>query len=58
MGTNDDDRFEIKPVPESFRPRRVKEEMLAPLRGKLKNGLGTFDIHQLREEPHDPSLRD
>lgn len=58
MGTKDDDRFEIKPVPESFHSRRVEEKMLAPLRGKLENGLRTFDIHQFREEPHDPSLRD
>ena len=39
-------------------PRRLDPERLAPLRGKLRRGRGTFDLASNREQAHEPSLRD
>ena len=39
-------------------PRRVDPARLAPLRGKLRRGRGTFDLARIREQAHEPSLRD
>ncbi|MFP4349805.1 MAG: AbrB/MazE/SpoVT family DNA-binding domain-containing protein [Thermodesulfobacteriota bacterium] len=60
MGVKPGDRLEIEPGPNGFilRPRRVNQDMLAPLRGKLKRGQGTFDLNKFREEHYEPSLRD
>lgn len=37
---------------------RVVWERLAPLRGELTRGRGSFDLDRFRDEPHDRSLRD
>lgn len=46
--------------PEGFllRARRVDHSRLAPLRGSLKQGAGTFDLNSFRKQAHEPSLRD
>ena len=39
-------------------PGRVDPARLAPLRDKLGRGRGTFDLARIREQAHEPSLRD
>ena len=39
-------------------PRRVDPARLAPLRDKIRRGRGTFDLARIREQAHEPSLRD
>ena len=60
LGVQPGDRLELLEGPDGFilRPRRIEPGRLAPLRGKLRKGSGTFDIATFRDEPHDPSLRD
>jgi AbrB family looped-hinge helix DNA binding protein len=60
LGVGPGDRLELQESPEGFllRPQRIDPSRLAPLRGKLLRGRGTFDIEQHREEKHDPALRD
>ena len=41
-----------------LRPRRIEPSRLAPLRGKLPKGRGTFDLQLFRETPHGHLLRD
>ena len=42
-----------------IRPFRIRAERLAPLKGKLRQGAGTFDLKTFRETPKDyASLRD
>ena len=59
LGAAPGDRLELQPSAEGFllRAKRVDVSLLAPLRGKLK-AAKTFDIHQFRQESHDPALRD
>ena len=38
--------------------RRIDPTRLAPLRSKLRRGQGTFDLASVREQAHEPSLRD
>ena len=54
------DRLELDEGPDGFllRPVRVDPTRLAPLRGKLHRGTGTFDLETFRDQPHDPALRD
>lgn len=60
LGVQPGENLEIIEGPDGFllRPRRVEATRLAPLRGKLKRGRGTFDLEAFREEIHDPTLRD
>ncbi len=60
LGVQPGDRLEIVEGPDGFilRPRRIHASRLAPLRGKLHRGKGTFDIDTFRDEPHDETLRD
>ncbi len=60
LGVGPGDRLELQESPEGFllRPQRIDPSRLAPLRGKLVRGLGTFDIERFREQKHDPALRD
>ena len=41
-----------------LRARAVDRTRLAPLRGKLRRGKGTFDLEAFRSKPHARSLRD
>lgn len=60
LGVKPGDRLELLESPEGFllRPRRIEPTRLAPLRGKLRRGVGTFDLEVFREEAHDAALRD
>jgi len=59
LGVEPGDRLEILTSPEGFllRPRRVDHSRLAPLRGALKPGTGSFDLKSFRTQAHEPSLR-
>ena len=41
-----------------LRARQVDRARLAPLRGKLRRGLGSFDLEAFRSGPHARTLRD
>ena len=60
LGVKPGDRIELEEGPDGFvlRARRVDRARLAPLRGKLRRGIGTFDLEAFRNKPHDRTLRD
>ena len=60
LGVKPGDRLELVEGDGGFtlRARRVDHARLAPLRGKLRRGRGTFDIAKFRARPHGRSLRD
>ncbi len=60
LGVKPGDRLELVEGAEGFslRARRVDRTKLAPLRGKLRRGRGTFDIDKFRSGAHGRSLRD
>ena len=60
LGVKPGDRLTLEPGPDGFvlRARHVDRSLLAPLRGKLKRGKGTFDLEAFRGKPLARSLRD
>lgn len=60
LGVKPGDRLELSEGPEGFvlRARTIDLTRLAPLRGKLRRGKGTFDLAAFRERPHGRSVRD
>ena len=54
------DRIELEERPDGFilRARHIDCARLAPLRGKLRRGTGTFDLETLRNKPYARALRD
>lgn len=60
MGVKPGDRLELQEGPEGFTLRAVDidRSRLAPLRGKLRRGKGTFDLEKFRRQLHDRKLRD
>ena len=60
LGVKPGDRIELEEGPDGFvlRARHVDRTRLAPLRGKLRRGIGTFDLEAFRNKPHDRTLRD
>jgi AbrB family looped-hinge helix DNA binding protein len=60
LGVSPGDRLEIIENADGFliRPQRVDLSRLAPLRGKLAKGRGTFDLTTFRDQSYDPALRD
>ena len=60
MGAGPGDRLRLEECPDGFllRPQRIDATRLAPLRGKLRRGHGSFDVAAFREQTHDPALRD
>lgn len=60
LGVKPGDRVELHEGPDGFvlRARQVDSSRLAPLRGKLRRGKGTFDLEAFRDKPHARSLRD
>lgn len=60
LGVKPGDRLELEESPHGYvlRARAVDRDRLAPLRGKLRRGRGTFDIEAFRGKPHARSLRD
>ena len=60
MGVRPGDRLRLEEGPDGFvlRPQIIDPTRLAPLRGKLRRGRGSFDLPAFREQRHDPGLRD
>ncbi len=60
LGVKPGDHLELEEGPDVFilRPRRIDPTRLAPLRGKLRRGQGTFNLESFRKQPHDSALRD
>lgn len=60
LGVKPGDRLELEEGPEGFilRARRVDRSLLAPLRGRLRRGAGSFDLEAFRAKRHGRSLRD
>ena len=60
LGVKPGDRIELEEGPDGFvlRARHIDRARLAPLRGKLRRGKGTFDLEAFRNKPHKRALRD
>ena len=60
LGVKPGDRVELHEGPEGYvlRARRIDHSRLAPLRGKLRKGKGTFDLEAFRNTRHGRALRD
>jgi len=60
LGVKPGDRIELEERPEGLvlRARHIDRTRLAPLRGKLRRGKGSFDLETFRDTPHDRTLRD
>ena len=60
LGVKPGDQIELKEGRDGFllRPRRLDPTRLAPLRGMLRRGQGSFDVERVREQAYDPALRD
>ena len=60
LGVKPGDRLELEKGPDGFvlRARAVEQTRLAPLRGKLRRGKGTFDLEAFRSKPYGRALRD
>ena len=60
LGVGPGDRLELREESDGYllRPVRVDESMLGGLRGKLKRGLGTFNLERVRERAGASTLRD
>lgn len=60
LGVRPGGRIELEERPDGFvlRPRRIDHDRLGTLRGRLRGGQGAFDVGALRDQPHDPALRD
>jgi AbrB family looped-hinge helix DNA binding protein len=60
LGVKPGDRIELEEGPEGFvlRARHIDRARLAPLRGKLRRGEGSFDLEAFRDKPHARTLRD
>lgn len=60
LGARPGDSLELSEGPDGYvlRVRAIDRARLAPLRGKLRRGRGTFDLESFRAKPHARSLRD
>ena len=60
LGVKPGDRIQLEETPDGFvlRARRIDTTLLAPLRGKLRRGKGSFDVETFRESPAERSIRD
>ena len=60
LGVKPGDRIQLEERPDGFvlRARRIDPARLAPLRGKLRRGKGSFDVETFRESPRERSIRD
>ena len=60
LGVKPGDRIELQEGPDGYvlRARRIDRTRLAPLRGKLRKGTGTFDLDAFRDTRHERALRD
>jgi AbrB family looped-hinge helix DNA binding protein len=60
LGVKPGDRLELEEGKNGFvlRARQIDPARLAPLRGQLHRGKGTFNLETFRNQRHDRSLRD
>ena len=60
LGAQPGDRLELLETPGGYvlRARAIDRGRLAPLRGKLRRGKGSFDLATFRDKPHARSIRD
>ena len=60
LGARPGDRIELQEGLGGFflRAKQIDRGRLAPLHGKLRRGIGTFDVEAFRDKPHDRTLRD
>ena len=61
LGVGPGDTLELLPDGQggyTVKPRRLHLEKLAPLRGRLPEGTGTFDLETFRSQSHHALLRD
>ncbi len=60
LGVKPGDRLELHEGPDGFvlRARQIEPARLAPLRGKLRRGKGSFDLAGFRDQSHASALRD
>ena len=60
LGVKPGDRLKLEEGPEGFilRARHIDRARLAPLRGKLRRGEGSFDLEAFRDKAHARTLRD
>lgn len=60
LGVTPGDWIELEERPGGFvlRARHIDRTRLAPLRGKLRSGKGSFDLDGFRNKSHDRMLRD
>ena len=60
LGVKPGGSLELEESPDGFilRVRTIDPACLAPLRGKLRRGKGTFDLEAFRDKPHGRALRD
>ncbi|MSQ49157.1 MAG: AbrB/MazE/SpoVT family DNA-binding domain-containing protein [Betaproteobacteria bacterium] len=60
LGVKPGDRIALEEGPDGFilRARNIERARLAPLRGKLRRGEGSFDLEVFRDRPHARTLRD
>jgi AbrB family looped-hinge helix DNA binding protein len=59
LGLRASDRLELRKGASGFilRACSINRVRLAPLRGKLRKGRGTFDLESFRDYPRDPAQR-
>lgn len=60
LGVKPGNRIKLEERPGGFvlRARHIDRTRLAPLRGNLCRGKGTFNLEAFRNKPHDRALRD
>jgi bifunctional DNA-binding transcriptional regulator/antitoxin component of YhaV-PrlF toxin-antitoxin module len=60
LGVQPGESLELVEGPDGFLlcPHPIEPSRLAPLRGRLKRGQGTFALDTFRDESHEQTLRD
>lgn len=60
LGVKPGDRLQLEEGPGGYvlKARQVDRSRLAPLRGRLRRGKGSFDLETFRDRAHDRALRD
>ena len=60
LGVGPGDRLELREGPDGFilKPKRIDHSRLGTLHGKIRRGMGTFDLREFRKQAYAPALRD
>ena len=60
LGVGPGDRLELHEGPDGFilKPKRIDSSRLGTLQGKIRRGMGSFDLRKFREQSYGPALRD